>query len=397
MELIPTKEFLIAQPGYPEPSPSDIFYHATSIKLLKLWNNAGVLSTLTNRQRHKIVLALTGYYQDIVSDGGLWRTFINEYRHLYGSNVPFYKDKGEYIEYELNRIDVRFMTWYAVAMYCPQKRFVYPYNSELLELADIFYEEMEKEYDEAPVAETFRMSHELEFNSEEDREMILKIGSWVYKESWLMTPAFEMTRHLIAEKASEENISEVDLIEEAMASEPIGPLAMYLNEWMWMLIENKTISPVADEKDNEEHKYYSPFLEATNGSEIAYFDSYEKMNRFFIDVLGWDAKTEHLSHLKKAHDFTLLINRTKGLLIACNVARCIADPANSLYDMSYACQNAFDLLTVRGLCPPDLRKRILNEGWLPDAVFPGTDDRQLVADNADFIARCFLQLYYRGD
>lgn len=399
MGTISPKEFILQQPGYPEPYPSDIFYHTISNKLLNLWEHVGVLSAISDRQKHKIVLALTGYYQDIVSDGGMWRTFINECRHLYGSNVPFFRNEEEYIDYELNRIDVKFMTWYAVAMYCPQLRDIYPYDSELQKLADVFYEEMEREYDNAPVAEAFRMSHELEFNNEEDRDLILKIGSWVYKESWLMTPAFELTRHILSERAADEKTSETDLIEEAMASEPTGPLAMYLNEWMWMLIENKTIPPVVDEKDNDspEHKYYAPFLKATKGSEIAYFDSYEKMNRFFIDVLNWENGTEHLSHLKKAHDFTLLINRKKGLLVACDVARCIADPSNPIYDKAFACQHAFDLLTVRGLCPPDLRTRIINEGWLPDAAFPGTDDKQLVADNADFIARCFLQLYYRGD
>lgn len=52
---------------------------------------------------------------------------------------------------------------------------------------------------------------------------------------------------------------------------------------------------------------------------------------------------------------------------------------------------------MRGLCPPDLRALVVKNGWLPDAAFPGTEDTALVRDNADFIARVYLQLYYRGD
>ncbi|MDE6841912.1 MAG: DUF3843 family protein, partial [Muribaculaceae bacterium] len=72
---------------------------------------------------------------------------------------------------------------------------------------------------------------------------------------------------------------------------------------------------------------------------------------------------------------------------------------------SYARTHAIDLLTERGRCPHDLLERIWHEGWLPDAVFPGDypDEESrvaahsLVTENHDFIARCYLQQYYRGD
>lgn len=85
------------------------------------------------------------------------------------------------------------------------------------------------------------------------------------------------------------------------------------------------------------------------------------------------------------------------MLLAKNVARCIADPENPLYDKKYAELMAIELLAVRGKCPGDLLNYIEENNWLPDARFPDTDDAQLVSDNWDFIARCYLQEYYRGD
>ena len=85
------------------------------------------------------------------------------------------------------------------------------------------------------------------------------------------------------------------------------------------------------------------------------------------------------------------------MLMARGIAKCIEDPANPLYDEEYAKAHAFDLLTIRGLCPGDLLRYIFDNDWLPDAKFPSSEDYALVKANKDFIARCYLQIYYRGD
>ena len=92
-----------------------------------------------------------------------------------------------------------------------------------------------------------------------------------------------------------------------------------------------------------------------------------------------------------------MVDPKKGMLLARNIAKCIASPHNQLYDKEYALRHAMDLLTERGCCPGDLLRYVCNKGWLPDALFPGTDDSDLVKHNWDFIARCYLQQYYRGD
>lgn len=92
-----------------------------------------------------------------------------------------------------------------------------------------------------------------------------------------------------------------------------------------------------------------------------------------------------------------MVSRDKGMLVAVDIARCISHPSNPIYDKEYARHHAIELLTERGRCPGDLLRYVCSNGWLPDAVFPGSDDHRLVADNWDFISRCYLQQYYRGD
>ena len=145
------------------------------------------------------------------------------------------------------------------------------------------------------------------------------------------------------------------------------------------------------------HPYYEKFCAGSAGKEIMFFDRYEKMNDFFIDTLGWEKGKEHLDQVKGADDYILMVNREKGMLMACNIARCVNTPDNPYYDPDYAKEHAITLLTDRGRCPGDLLQMIFRQGWLTDALFAGSSDPSEVSKHQDLIARCFLQLYYRGD
>ena len=138
-------------------------------------------------------------------------------------------------------------------------------------------------------------------------------------------------------------------------------------------------------------------VKATGGEPLAFISCYRAFNDFLIDRLGWKAGEDHLVQLKDCRAFVLMANPEKGLLVATDICRCIKAPSNPMYDAVYANSHAIELLTVRGKCPHDLLAYICGKDWLPDAVFPGSDDHVLVARFHDFIARCYLQLYYRGD
>lgn len=399
--MISKEQFLLRQPGAPDVTETDPFYYEVCIKLAKVAKDRNLFPSYPEKVIERAALVLVGYYQDVICDAGIWRSFINENRRLFGFTVPFYPTDDSYTDYELNKADVRFMVWYALSMNYENLRVKNPLDKEILDGADAWYNELEETYDEAPLPIDYRMASELEIHAEEDRQAILKLGSWLFLHCYLMTPAFALT---LSEISSEYDLSTEDGILEmqkrleiAMGKEPTGPLALYLFEWLYLIVEGKPAPEPKNPEPNGEHKFYTLFTQATGGKTLQFFSTYKEMNDFFISALGWTEGEEHLPQVKNDSDFVLMVDPVKGMLLARNVAKCIASPDNPLYDKEYASKYAINLLTIRGCCPADLLCLVCENGWLPDAKFPDSEDTELVRKNWNFIARCYLQQYYRGD
>ena len=399
-EMISKEDFLVWQPNYPKIEETDPYFWEMANRLLEIASGSPLGKNLPFAVRKRMSLCITGYMQDILADAGIWRSFVEGNRKLYGWSVPFHEIPEEYIDYELNREDVRFLTWYALAMGYEEMRDVYPHDERILSLADSWFDYLESVYEDAPVPESYNISRGLDFNDDEDSHDIMRLGQWLFLHCYLLTPAFAMTLGEIMsdpELHKKENVALLhERLEQAMMEVPTGPLSLYISEWLYLILKNK-LPKEKNEKIERIHPYYKQFTDATGGREIAFFDTYESLNKFFIESLGWERGEEHLPMMKGHRDFVLLVNKEKGMLAAKDVARCIASPDNPFYDKDYARKNAIRLLMERGLCPGDLLHYIFRHNWLPDASFPGTDDLKLVNDNRDFIARCYLQQYYRGD
>lgn len=399
--MISKEQFILRQPAAPDVTSTDEYYYNLANRLVKIALEKRLFSSYPDKVVERAAMGLIGYYQDVICDAGVWRSFVNECRRMYGYNVPFYDDGAEYMDYELNRMDVRFMVWYTLSMNYEELRVRNPFDLELISGADVWWEALEAVYDESPMPVDYRLTHELEIHAEEDSQALLKLGNWLFMHCYLMTPAYAMTLTEIASQfdlSKEENVIALQKrMEQSMSEDPTGPLALYLGEWLYLIVEGKMPPLPKRKEESAEHKYYTAFTKATNGKIVAFFPSYDALNRFFIEGMGWAEGEEHLPMMKNAHDFVLMVNREKGMLLARNIARCIASPDNPLYDKGYAKSHAMELLTERGCCPGDLLRYVCENGWLSDAVFPESEDHELVKRNNDFIARCFLQQYYRGD
>lgn len=385
------------QPMAPEEATTDKYYLDLCNQLIMIAQEKKLFPSFPEKVMERAALCLIGYYQDVISDAGVWRSFITENRRLYGKTLPFYEITDTYIDYELNREDVRFMCWYALAMNYEYLREAYPMMDEICDGADQWWEELEKVYDDAPMPEGYRMVHELEIHAPEDRETIYRLGNWLFMHCYLMTPSFALTLSEMAASSdltTEEGVAQFrKKLEESMGSQPTGPLALFLGEWLYLMIEGKI--PSAKKEEPEDHKYYKLFTKATGGNRVVFFDNYEDLNKFFISALGWAEGEEHLPQVKGSRNFVLFTDPKRGMLIARNVAENIKCPDNPYYNKEYAAKHAIEMLTVRGNCPADLTKYVCENGWLPDAVFPGTTDHEAVKKNYDFIMRCYLQDYYR--
>lgn len=404
MGTITKREFDIRQPYYPETSEFDEFYFKVANLIEDGIAKTGFGKEMTPLMRSHLALMYVGYLQDVVNDAGVWRSFIDCNRKLYGYTVPFHNTESDYIDYELNRADVRFLAWYGVAMTDVNRRALYPLDKGLLDMADRVYDFLEKIYDDAPMEVKYDVVRGLSLTDPADQEDIFHLAHWLFNNCWLMTPAYSLSLNFMVNspeiKADTEGIELNKMLDAAVSEDPTGPLALFTPEWIYLLINRKlpkTALPQIQEGEATTHPYYVKFTQATGGKRIAYFADYESLNRFFIEGLGWERGQEHLVQLRNDHDFVLLVNPAKGMLLGKNIAKCIADPENPLYEQEYARIMGIELLAVRGKCPADLLTFIEQNNWLPDAQFPDSNDPVLVRNNWDFIARCYLQEFYRGD
>ena len=147
---IKVKDFMERQPNHPKVAETDQYYLWIALRLAKLWDESPWLRGLEDSVRRDVVLAVTGYFQDVVADSGLWRSFTRLHNHRHGSPLPHY-DRGEdYIDYELNRDDVRYVIWWTIAGEVGAEA-LDPHDTELEALAMAFHMLLDEEYEKAPV------------------------------------------------------------------------------------------------------------------------------------------------------------------------------------------------------------------------------------------------------
>ncbi|MDE6338642.1 MAG: DUF3843 family protein, partial [Muribaculaceae bacterium] len=233
---IDIKEFLIRQPSFPKQVGTDQYYLAVANKLLDIFNKSVLGNDVPENVGKRMCLGLIGYFQDIIADAGIWRSFINANRKLYGFSIPFHTHGEEYVDYELNREDVRFLTWYFIAMSYEDMRDIYPHDARIMALADSWYDYLDSIYEESPEPEDYNIARGLELKDPEDQEAIYHLGQWLFLHCYLMTPAFAMTLSEIMsdpELMSGEDITKLhSRMEQSMMEDPTGPLAFFIIEWL---------------------------------------------------------------------------------------------------------------------------------------------------------------------
>jgi hypothetical protein len=412
--VITDKEYLQRKVNAHEMFSSDYWYLSLANRLMTEWENSGLLSKFPESGRKEAVLCLTCYLQDISGDIGAWRAFIDHCNTIYGYPVPFYTsedgslnldgemEEGTYVDYELNFADVCFLLWYSVSFYMPGEwQYIYPYDEELIKLAKILYSELDRSYEDSPLPEGMVKTNDLDMYDPEDAETLTTLGHWIYWASYLMAPAFKTNMYALMQDLKGKGQKEmIQSMGEAQMNLPTGPLALFLREWVWLLVSGELPKPKRKKSDENEaqHSFYEPFIKANNGKRIAFFNDYKSLNEFLHKAFNWDPNEENIPGLKDCHDFTLLVNEKKGMLLARDIARCLAHPDNPCYDKEYAINNAFRLITERGAAPIDLVQYALANNLLPDLRWNGVEGSEILThDNADFIARCYLLQFYRAD
>ena len=216
MEKITLNQFIFSQPNSPIEKPTDKGYLILANRLLTIWQSSKIMNDLPDALKQNVVLGIVGYYQDIIADSGVWRTFISQSLAMYGHRVPFYCEDEDYIEYELNLIDVKFLVWYFLAFNSMKYRYLYPLEENIQKLGELLYDELERCYDNAPNPSDYNDILDVELNNPEYTNAIYDLSQWLFWRNYLLVPPFQLTYSAVYSRIEEIRLSGVGE-EEALA------------------------------------------------------------------------------------------------------------------------------------------------------------------------------------
>ena len=161
-KVIFTQEWMAMHP-YEKPDEVDQYYTELANEIYHALDEACYTHNFKNVDDAKrLALSIAGYFEDVLSGTGIWKTFTAECQKRYGCHIPFYEKEAEYItssltgsdeiydEDEINFADIKFLLWH----HYQQSSYVQaavPFLFGTLELgAKMVYNILEKEYETAP-------------------------------------------------------------------------------------------------------------------------------------------------------------------------------------------------------------------------------------------------------
>jgi len=244
---ISVKDYMERQPGNPKVAETDRFYLWIALRLAKLWDESPWLRELDDDVRRDVVLAVTGYYQDVVADGGLWRSFTRLHADRHGAPLPHYGCSEDYVDYELNLNDVRYVIWWTIAGEQGGAA-LDPHDVNLESLATAFHMLLDAEYEKAPVPRQFCIASEVDLDNPLDAQRIYDYAYWLYWRSFLLRPSSQavMERAMpeaqaIIARAGEHDARPLllDLNERLMSTVPAGPIPLTTAQWLRLIIDEE--------------------------------------------------------------------------------------------------------------------------------------------------------------
>lgn len=245
---ITVKEFLKQQPGYPEISDTDKYYYVIAVHMARAWDKCGVMVNIDERVRVRVVLGMIGYYQDIVADAGLWRTFTSLHNEKYGKPLPHFEHSDDYIDYELNLDDLRYLLWYTLENSPELSDVPSPHSDEIMELARAFHYVLDYDYEKAPVPVELTMLTGVDVDDESEMQQTYDLAHWFYWRSYMMqvsaqeatSSVMDEAQDLIARHGASGAVPYLhDLNDRVMASRParMGPIELPLSEWLRLITD----------------------------------------------------------------------------------------------------------------------------------------------------------------
>lgn len=150
MKKIYPKEWLELHP-YKQTDSTDLYYTGIANKLYSCLNDSIISDSFSDDDNMRYTsLCLAAWFEDVISQTGIWQAFTAECKKRYGSYLPFYPLDNDYYPDEINPEDVRFLLWHHVQYFRSRDTIVNPENPGIELVAGDLYSILTDEYEMAP-------------------------------------------------------------------------------------------------------------------------------------------------------------------------------------------------------------------------------------------------------
>ena len=244
-------------------SPTDFYYMNLANRLLTITGQSLMSTELTQEMRQRIALCVTLYFEDVICDCGIWRSFIAKNHEFYGRRLPFYDTPDDYLPDEPYLEDVKLVVWDAIMAF-KYESVVNPENMGLTLLAEQLYHVIDGEFERAPVNEALSdYFRECRFM---DDFYHMRDALKFFVLSCYLTNGRHIEGYLKYQiESAMQLIDQPDLAyyeaECVMAWQyRIGPLALLPEEWLGMALRAVGRCSEADEVEAIKWRDYEPYL-----------------------------------------------------------------------------------------------------------------------------------------
>ena len=194
------------------------------------------------KNARELAIVLTMYYEDVVSDLGIWHSFTTRMHELYGRYLPFFDiDETKYYRDEPNNVDVRFLIWLFISR-TERGSIIAPDTLAIEYASEVVGRMMDEQFEMMPVNEElkrFFTSPEWARNFFHQRDIL----KWFFFSNYLtcnenatdiaMQQGLAFSRNMKCPTDLAFRISECVAVYE----NKLQPLAMRAQEWMQLILD----------------------------------------------------------------------------------------------------------------------------------------------------------------
>ena len=193
--------------------------------------------------KEDIAITVALYFEDIVSDSGIWHSFVKKNRELYGFWVPFYDvDYADYMPDEPHVEDIRFLIWQTLID--GSDELINPDYPLAYVLAERLYEILYKEFEKSPINDELK-EYFIKASFTDDYINLRSVLLWVFDSCYL---TYNVEQKVSLFHTESKRLSRYTPANDSMAASynvhvqfafkyKVGPLALLPQEWLAMILE----------------------------------------------------------------------------------------------------------------------------------------------------------------